>query len=30
MLNDIGCVGGRWKKNPNDSFSGACLFNGIE
>ena len=30
MLNDIGCVGGRWEKNPNDSFSGACLFNGIE
>ena len=30
MLDDIGCVGGRWKKNPNDSFSSACLFNGIE
>ena len=23
MLNDIGCVGGCWKKNLNDSFSGA-------
>ena len=30
MLDDIGCVGGRRKKNPNDSFSSACLFNGIE